>query len=130
MTTERQIVANRQNAKKSTGPRSAAGKVRSSRNAYRHGLSVPSGNIEPFAQDVLELARALSPSLDHASAAYNAAEAQIDLLRAQNAVATRINKVSDLTELSQFAADLLGLERYERRASSRRNKALREIEDD
>jgi hypothetical protein len=38
MATERQIVANRQNARKSTGPRSHAGRKRASRNSYRHGL--------------------------------------------------------------------------------------------
>jgi hypothetical protein len=32
--------ANRANARRSTGPRTAAGKARASRNAVRHGLSV------------------------------------------------------------------------------------------
>ena len=41
MTTERQIMANRANAQKSTGPKTAAGRLKSSRNAYRHGLSLP-----------------------------------------------------------------------------------------
>ena len=36
---EKQIAASRTNAKRSTGPRTAAGKLRSSRNAYRHGLT-------------------------------------------------------------------------------------------
>ena len=35
---ERQLIANRLNAKKSTGPRTALGKLRSSRNALKHGL--------------------------------------------------------------------------------------------
>lgn len=39
MATEKQIAANRANAKKSTGPKSAAGKERSSRNSIKHGLS-------------------------------------------------------------------------------------------
>ena len=39
MTTFRQIEANRCNATKSTGPKTAAGKKRSRRNAVRHGLS-------------------------------------------------------------------------------------------
>jgi hypothetical protein len=39
MTTEKQLAANRQNAKHSTGPRSEHGKRRSRRNALRHGLS-------------------------------------------------------------------------------------------
>jgi hypothetical protein len=38
MTTEKQILANQQNAKHSTGPRTEAGKRRSRRNAIRHGL--------------------------------------------------------------------------------------------
>ena len=37
--TEAQMNANRENAKKSTGPRSAAGKATSSRNATTHGLT-------------------------------------------------------------------------------------------
>ena len=39
MTTEKQIAANRENAKKSTGPRTADGKRKSRRNAVRHGLT-------------------------------------------------------------------------------------------
>lgn len=38
MTSKKQIRANRRNAKKSTGPRSKAGKERSARNAIKHGL--------------------------------------------------------------------------------------------
>src|ERR1035441_692112 len=36
--TEDQVNANRQNAKKSTGPRTAEGKAASSRNGLKHGL--------------------------------------------------------------------------------------------
>jgi hypothetical protein len=39
MATDRQIVANRNNAKNSTGPRTEHGKRRSRRNAIRHGLT-------------------------------------------------------------------------------------------
>jgi hypothetical protein len=39
MATEKQILANQQNAKHSTGPRTEAGKRRSRRNAIRHGLA-------------------------------------------------------------------------------------------
>src|SRR5262249_35662384 len=39
MTTEKQVIANQQNAKHSTGPRTEFGKRRSRRNAIRHGLT-------------------------------------------------------------------------------------------
>jgi len=38
MATKKQIAANRRNAKKSTGPRTSAGKAVSRQNALRHGL--------------------------------------------------------------------------------------------
>jgi hypothetical protein len=39
VTTEKQLLANRANAKLSTGPRTADGKARSRANAWKHGLS-------------------------------------------------------------------------------------------
>jgi hypothetical protein len=42
MASARQIAANRLNAQKSTGPRTGAGKQRSRRNAFRHGLTAES----------------------------------------------------------------------------------------
>jgi hypothetical protein len=39
MTSDRQLSANRQNSRRSSGPRSAAGSSRASRNALRHGLA-------------------------------------------------------------------------------------------
>ena len=41
MTSPAKIAANRRNARRSTGPRSAAGKARARRNAFRHGLTTP-----------------------------------------------------------------------------------------
>ena len=45
MATRRQITANRKNAKRSTGPRTGAGKERSSTNSIRHGLLAQSDPI-------------------------------------------------------------------------------------
>ena len=38
MTSQRQLEANRANAKRSTGPKTPQGKARSRRNSYKHGL--------------------------------------------------------------------------------------------
>ena len=56
MASERQIAANRRNARRSTGPKTRVGKRRSSGNALAHGLSsiVPGGSA-----DVEALARSL-----------------------------------------------------------------------
>jgi hypothetical protein len=43
MATENQIAANRDNAKKSTGPKTTEGKTKSSKNALKHGLTTPYG---------------------------------------------------------------------------------------
>ncbi len=53
MTSEKQLVANRANAKRSTGPKSKNGKARSSKNALTHGLTgadivVPGEDPEEF----------------------------------------------------------------------------------
>jgi hypothetical protein len=39
MASEKQIAANRANAQKSTGPKTAAGRSKAGRNAFWHGLS-------------------------------------------------------------------------------------------
>jgi hypothetical protein len=85
MTTEQRIRADRENARLSTGPRTARGKAQSCSNAFRHGLSIPvlvgSG---PFAEEVEDLARRMmdgysSPAL--LESARRVAEAEVDLRR-------------------------------------------------
>jgi hypothetical protein len=129
MASERQIAANRRNAKQSTGPRSSGGKARSCRNALRHGLSIPSGRIQGLSQDVVELALALSPpGLDCGDAALIAAEAEIDLLRIRKYRAALVEQSRSDAELLELSEKLNRLERYDRLAFSRRKKALRAIE--
>jgi hypothetical protein len=80
---KRQIAANRRNARKSAGPRSAAGKRRASQNTYRHGLSGNIGRAERAAQ-VETLARMIAGDTTDAMIldfARTAAEAELDLRR-------------------------------------------------
>jgi hypothetical protein len=132
MTSERKIAANRDNAKKSTGPRSEGGRSVSRHNALRHGLAVSIGN-ESFGGDVEDLAKVLSSASGLQSisgVAREAAEAQLDL--------SRIRKIRDCLyetiyfvdgvasdRLAELNDKLAKLERYERRAFSRRKHALR-----
>ena len=60
MASERQIAANRRNARKSTGPRSGAGKKRASRNAYRHGLTLSITSTAAFAKQLDKLVRKIA----------------------------------------------------------------------
>ena len=79
MASDKQIAANRANAKKSTGPRTAAGRAKSSRNAYRHGLSVP---MQPDPQAMEALAKAIAGETAgevELRAARALAEAQLEL---------------------------------------------------
>jgi hypothetical protein len=132
MTSDRKIESNRKNAQKSTGPRSEAGRRRSRRNALRHGLSVAIGSDPSFSDDIKRLASTLArgrsgPNIGEF--AHQAAEAEIDLLRIRQLRASRFNSILDnepkLDDHSEFDEELTKLERYERRAFSRRKRALR-----
>jgi hypothetical protein len=82
MTSARQVAANRQNARGSTGPRSARGKARSSANSLRHGLSISARADPALSEDVENLARRIAeghPSLLHL--ARGIADAQADVRR-------------------------------------------------
>lgn len=60
MATEKQIEANRSNAKKSTGPRTEQGKAHSRANAWKHGLTAKTLLIVgEYAEDFEELRSAL-----------------------------------------------------------------------
>ena len=123
MATEKQIRANRENAKKSTGPKTAAGRARSSRNALRHGLSLPlTPNTEMAAKADLIRKSLVSEQgkPTRVVAAIEFAQAQLDFLRiraVRGQMMAELDSVSDdLTQLRRLAA----LDRYEARALARR----------
>jgi len=102
MASERQIAANRRNARKSTGPRSAAGKKRAGRNAYRHGLSVSMSSNAAFAKELDRLVREIAGDTKDAIALERAravAEAELELARVRRAKVALIERASAFGEL-------------------------------
>jgi hypothetical protein len=93
---ERQIAANRSNARRSTGARSKAGKTRASRNAYRHGLCSGIRSSAAFAKELQQLARRIAGdakdqlNLQHA---LTIAEADLELARVRRAKVALIQRV-------------------------------------
>jgi hypothetical protein len=152
MTTARKVRANRRNARASTGPKSATGKARSSANACRHRLAVPIWSDPVLTANVVALAKHIAgvhPSPQVMAHAQQVADAQIEVVRVrrwrldlmhqrlsplllENLDACELRRgaefslkkasiVSDLTPQLQL------LDRYERRAVSRRNRAIQSL---
>jgi hypothetical protein len=133
VTSDRKITANRNNAKKSTGPRSGAGREAARRNARRHGLAVAIGGDPAFHEDIEKLAVALSLASGTQKVsefAREAAEATLDLARIRKVRAFLIETLCSADAaapdgITDLNGKLAKLERYERRAFSRRKRALR-----
>ena len=95
MASEKQIAANRRNATKSTDPRSRAGRQRSSRNRYRHGLSLNIFSSPELHRQLEERAREIAGddagpfTLERARAI---AEAELDIARVRNTRAGLIHR--------------------------------------
>ena len=102
MASERQIAANRRNARKSTGPRSGAGRKRASRNAYRHGLTLSITSTAAYAKQRDKLARKIAGNTDDAislECALQIAQAELELARVRRAKVALIERASAFGEL-------------------------------
>jgi hypothetical protein len=126
MASELQIEANRKNAKKSGGPKSVAGKMRSSRNALRHGLARTQTSKVSAPDTLVNLISAYLGDSGTAGAAVEIARAKADLIRVRE---VRISMLADLLKSPQSATvkKLRGLDRYERAALAKQKRALRDL---
>jgi hypothetical protein len=177
MATERQIAANRRNARKSTGPRTRAGKKRASRNSYRHGLSYGVAGAVAFARHIEALAKKIAGRGADAATleiARSVARAEFELAQIRRAKVALIARMSEFGEfevsnplgtfrqikrilnlidrglpwdlnapsqpqmpsskpeylaeaMRRALPELLKLDRYERCATARRNRASRQF---
>ena len=145
MTSAAKIAANRRNAQRSTGPRTSLAKARVRRNALRHGLAACVVGDPTEATEVDRVAAAIcGPQAEplEREQALIVAEAQVILKRVRRARAQLMEQMSQLPPTQDLAApdtssmsvvdlsapyfaQLLRLERYERRALSRRKRAVR-----
>jgi hypothetical protein len=134
MTSSRQQTANRENARASTGPRSAADWSRANRNARRHGLAAHNRLTGTLANEVKALAHQIAgsnPSAAVLTAAGRIAEAQIDLAQAraarQQIIAPSLSDEETFV-WSEVTKQLRALDRYARRALSRRKRASEDLD--
>jgi hypothetical protein len=96
MTTDRQIAANRRNARRSTGPRSPAGRKRSSRNSFRHGLAAGVAATAERIKHIERLARKIAGSsadVVTVEAARILAQAEFDLAQIRRMKVALISRV-------------------------------------
>jgi hypothetical protein len=139
MVSSRNIAANRRNAWHSTGPRTAKGKDRSRQNALRHGLAVRppwSGAIDIEVERLASQIAGPNPDPCRLHFARIAAEAELELRRVRTirvsllASGMPAGSTASMPGQEPHAAattllNLPRLDRYEQRALSRRNRALR-----
>src|SRR6516165_1554273 len=150
MTSESKIAANRRNSRRSSGPRTHTGKLKVSRNALRHGLAAATLRDSGIVAEVDRLATAIAgenaDAVQHEQALI-IAESELSLLRVR-AVRTNILEQMRATAAEEggsrgdqanavlpgviggaYLDQLRRLERYERRAFSIRQAAIRKLLD-
>jgi hypothetical protein len=150
MASHSKIAANQRNSRRSSGPRTVAGKLTVSRNALRHGLAAATLRDSGIAAEVDRLATAIAGENADAVQREQAliiAESELSLLRVR-AVRTNILEQMRATATEEggsrgdqanavlpgviggaYLDQLRRLERYERRAFSKRQGAIRKLLD-
>jgi hypothetical protein len=105
--------------------------LKSSRNAFRHGLSVPLRLDSKTSAKAEAIARMLAPDQvdeKHVAAATEVAQAQLELLRIRGVRAKLMSAVDLATGNLEHLQRLAALDRYERFAHTKRQRASRKLE--
>jgi hypothetical protein len=108
--TDRQIAANRRNARRSTGPRSGAGRKRSGRNSFRHGLAAAATATAERIKHIERLARNIagaSTDVVTLECARTIAEAEFDLAQIRRVHVELISRVMAFGEAKRPPASHL-----------------------
>ena len=148
MISARKLAANRRNALRSSGPRSAAGKARSRANALRHGFAAVALAPAVASAEVLKLTKALagensSPQVFQQAVIVAKSRVQLQRMEAlRSTLLERIATVSvpstaeesetakpggDLETLNEALKELQRLDRYVIRESARHDRGLRDL---
>ena len=134
MVSEKQIAANRMNAQKSRGPRSIGGKTRASRNAIRHGLAANLWNDLSAAyaiETMTTLFRKMGYTEQKARLAAVAEYETRSVLKARSKIieALRVAAHDGIDgSLGNGLRELQSIDRYEKRASSRKKRVFRQLQ--
>lgn len=149
MTSARKIAANRKNARASRGPKTAEGKARVAKNGLRHGLSTLIASDPALSKEADMLARGIAGDTEDPRIlplARTIAEAQIAVARVRqarqqlmsmhikqpelDAISSQPQSPDDrlTTAIRELAPQLIKMDRYERRALSRRKFAIRKLD--
>ena len=134
---ERRLLANKRNAQRSTGPKTAKGKLISRNNAFRHGLARRVATDPAFSTHLENLTAMLAEGSNdawHRELAQNVAECMLELDRIRAASSQILLGLgefesADLAGHEEAVAQLQKIDRYEQRLYARRRKAVRALVD-
>jgi hypothetical protein len=145
MATQAQILANRRNALRSTGPRTVEGKSKSSGNALKHGLSaafavLANENQQEFDELIADYQRTFAPTNSYESfLVEEMAQARWRLARVRRLEAALIDQMTEAAGsgdsdaalvaalLNNAAGPFLALQRHAAAAERSNDRALRQL---
>src|SRR4051794_33388095 len=127
-----QLASNRANAKLSTGPKSVAGRMRSSQNARRHGLNVPVLADRNLSVEVTRLAAEIAgftndPTIRTASQRVALALVELERIESiEHAIASQCCEEGKAAlNLGNLSILYQRLDRYKKRALAKRRTAIK-----